>query len=168
VFARVYGAETPFEAHTDESLMLRLAQAPEDYRAADEFYQYELLAHKIQLAVINDGSSELHNVRIHVRLQRIDGAGLSDRVYLENGEDPATGEYPKITAMDRRFSIEADFPSLRPGSSGNLFATEPRLWVREAAGGKSIVVDYSVEADELASAVRDSLIIHICALDPTA
>jgi Schlafen, AlbA_2 len=159
MFARVYGTDIPFESHTDESLMQRLSRTTEDYRGADDFYRYELRAHSLQFFIVNESHREYRNVRVKLDVQRIDGIGFSDRHYREDGAE--TVEYPRIETFDKRFSFEVDLPRIRGGSSQPLFADAPRFWAREAADGKSVIVDFRIDADDLATPISDTLIIHL-------
>jgi Schlafen, AlbA_2 len=166
MFARVYGAGIPFESHTDESLAQRLSQAEDDYRDADNYYCYELQAHKLQFALVNDCHRLHRNVKIKVDVQRTDGIGFADAVYREDGCDSET--YPRIETTDKRFSIEVDMPKIRGRSMLPLFSTEPRFWARETARGKSVIVDVHIEADGLAAPIVDTLIMHLGASDAKA
>lgn len=159
MFARVYGADAPFEPKTDESLMQRLSRATEDHRCADDFYRYEVRAHKLQFSVINESHREYRNLRVRLDVQRIDGIGFSDRLYRVDGADAET--YPRIEAEDKRFTFEVDLPRARGRSSQPLFSNAPRFWAREAADGKSVIVDVRIDADGLAAPISDTLIIHL-------
>lgn len=159
--ARVYGAETPFEAHTDESLWRRLEHAADDYHDADNFYQYEVCAHKLQLAARNDGGDDLHDVCVELRVQQLEGLGIAERLFREDGDNAQTGSYPRVSAQQNTFRLESRLGTLEHGQTVNLFQEPPRLWIREPAAGKTVVLDYVVEARELEKPLRDTLLIHI-------
>jgi len=161
VHARVYGAETPFEAHTDESLRQRLEHTIEDYSDADAFYKFEVCAHKLQLAVRNEGTRELSGVTLHTRLQQMEGVGVAERLFREDGDQSLTGSYPSVTAESSAVRLESRIGRLAPEQKVDVFREPPRLWIREPAAGKTLVLDYELEAHELEDPIRGSLLIHV-------
>jgi hypothetical protein len=161
VHARVYGTDAPFEKHSDESLIQRLEKSAEDHRAADNFYEYELRTHALPLEIVNESDNDYRDIRMRLDFQRIEGVGFSRRLYREDGAEPASEAYPRIESKGKRFSIEAEIPAVSPGTSRPVFSVAPRFWAREAASGKSLVVDYQIEADGLPGITRDTLVIHL-------
>lgn len=161
VHTRIYGAETPFEAHTDESLRQRLEHTVDDYGDADAFHQFEVRAHKLQLAVRNEGARELSDARLRFRLQRMEGIGVAERLYREDADQTATGSYPAVTADSNAIRFESRLGRLVPERKIDAFSEPPRLWIREPAAGKTLVLDYELEAREIDTPLRDSLLIHI-------
>ena len=159
--ARVWAAETPFEALTDESLVKRLKHTADDYRDADAFYQYEVCAHKLQIAAANTGSAPLHRVVLELSLPQVDGVGITDRIYREDGDNSTTGSYPLVTQVDRTICLRSQIGTIEEGQTVKAFREPPRIWLREAAAGKSLALDYCLTADELEAPICDRLILHV-------
>jgi len=159
--ARLYGVDTPFEKHSDESLRMELKSADVAYRAADDHYRYEVRAHRVNLMIVNDRDSDLANARLRLTLPCIAGIGIAERIYVETDDELPPEGYPSVTRGGRTITVEAEIGTLYRNYRAHAFREPPRLWAREEAAGSAVPIDYELSADELAEPIRGSLAIYI-------
>ena len=159
--ARLYGADTPYESLSDDTLRTQLDSVGQDFGAADDHYRFEVRAHKINLIVVNESDSDIHNARLCLTMPRIDDAGLAARVYLETVDELPSDGYPEITESTRTYTIEAGLGTLFRQYRTQAFREPPRFWAREGAAGKAVPIDYELFADELDRSIKGSLVIYI-------
>jgi hypothetical protein len=162
MYAKLYGAEVPFEKHSDQSLVSALQNVDIDYSAADAHYLYEVRAHRLNLLVSNDSESSLHGAVLEVTVPRVEGTGLAERVFDEDKiTSRASSGYPAITPGKHTVSIRAELGTLYAGRSVRAFVEPARFWARPAAAGKAVPLDFELGAEELEAPIRGSLIIYI-------
>ncbi len=160
--ARLYGAEVPFEKHSDDSLVTALTNVDIDYSAADAHYLYEVQAHRLNLSVINETDENLHDAVLYLRMPVVDGTGFADRVYAEDQIEPRQDDgYPSVDSDGRTVSVEAQLGTLYVGRNTPAFREPARFWARPEAAGKAVPIDYELVARELDSPVKGSLIIYV-------
>jgi hypothetical protein len=158
---RFYGVDTPFEAHSDESLILALGNVADDNRAADDHYRYEVRSHRLGLVVANRDERDYHEVALRLSLTRIPGVGVAGRVYTEAHNAPMTDGYPAVTRTRERIIVQAAIGTLPAGRQVNAFRESPRFWARQEAASKSVSIDYELTADALPAPVTGTLFIDV-------
>jgi hypothetical protein len=165
VHAQVFGVDQPYERHSEDSLRMLIAQTADDCRAADEHYQFELRAHKLEVVVCNRSDSPLSDAALHVTLPRLDGIGVAERLYRADGSAARDG-YPLVTAKPHTVDIETPLGTVPAGATLRGFREAPRLWTRPAAAGITIPVDCTLRARELREPLRETLVARIVAATP--
>jgi hypothetical protein len=159
---QLFGADQPYESHSDDSLRMLIGKAEEEYRAADEHYEFEIRTHPLNLVLSNSSNIALASVMLRLKLPRIPGIGVAEKLYSATGsESNGPNAYPLVSTGAHTISIQAEIGGVAAGATIPVFKLPPRLWVREAATGKSIPVDYTLHASELREPLRDTLIIRI-------
>lgn len=158
--ARIFGVEQPYERHSEDSLRLSIERTAEDSRAADEHYQFELRAHKLEVVVCNRRSRPLSDATLRVTLPRLEGVGVAERLYAKPGASCGDG-YPRVTTNARTVDIDAAIGIVPPGSTVSGFREAPRLWARPPAAGKTIAVDCTLHARELREPLHETLVARI-------
>ncbi|HEY5665671.1 MAG TPA: ATP-binding protein [Gammaproteobacteria bacterium] len=160
--AKLYGAEVPFEKHSDDSLVSALTNVDIDYSAADAHYLYEVRAHRLNLSVINETDENLHDAVLYLSMPVVEGAGVADRVHAEDQIEPGQDAgYPSVDSDGRTVSVEAQLGTLYVGRNTPAFREPARFWARPEAAGKAVPIDYELVARELDSPVKGSLIIYL-------
>jgi hypothetical protein len=160
--AKIFGIDQPYESHSDESLRIMINESRDEHAAADRHYELAVRAHKLELVARNRSDVALESVMLRLRLPNLAGIGVADTLYSSTGVDAAAATaYPLVRVGKRVIDIEADIGPLAAGETVAVFREPPRLWLREAAAGKSIALDYTIHARELREPIRDSLIIRI-------
>jgi hypothetical protein len=157
VHAQLFGVDKPYEHHSDDSLRVLIARTADDHRAADEHYEFELRAHKLQLLVQNRGPGSLEGAVLRVELPRLDGIGVAERRYASDGA-VGDGRYPLVTTRDRIIAIETAIGVVPDGATVAAFRDEPRLWARPQAAAKSVAVHCTLHARELREPLRETLV----------
>jgi hypothetical protein len=160
--AQLFGTEKSYEKHSDATLMQQLLAVGEENLAADQHYQFERRAHRLQLEIRNDGVLAIEPVTAVLTFMRIDGFGVSERVYAAPGEktEPRAA-YPAVEESASRFVVQTVTGRLRPGQSRPLFREPLRVWLREPAAGKTVLIDYTLQSRDLPRAVTGSLRLHV-------
>ena len=159
--ARLFGMDVPFEKHSDSSLVTALGSIDADYRVADEHYLYEVRAHKLNLMLVNDTPTHLHQVVVRLSMPRIPGTGVAERIYTESEQEPPPEGYPRVTIGPRTVQIEAEIGTVYGERNVRVLREPLRFWARDEAIGKTIPVDYEIRADELDKPVMGNLAISV-------
>jgi hypothetical protein len=159
--ARLYGMDVPFEKHSDDSLLMSLGSITPDYRCADEHYIHEIRSHKLNLMLVNDTPTHLHDVFVRLSMPRVQGAGVAERIYTESENEPAPEGYPRIDVGPRTIQLEAELGVVYGKRSVRVLREPLRFWARDEVVGKTIPVDYEIRAAELDKPVTGNLAITI-------
>ena len=162
-FARVHGADQPYETQTPESLLVQLAHSKDDNAAADEYYENELRAHKVNIAVVNLGDAPLQGGRVVLELPAMAGVDVARRLYSAPGmpEDSLPLGYPRIEDNANGFRIQADIGRVEPGGRVPVFIQPLRLLLRQAAAGCNLPVHYTLSGRQLSTPLTGVLHIQV-------
>ena len=159
--AKLYGMDVPFKKRSDDSLEMALKNVEGDFREADEHYMYEERSHKLNLIVVNDGDTNLHNAVLKISLPRMEGMDVADRIYTEDEAEPAPEGYPRIERGRRTVSLKVELGTLYAQRTVSAFREPARLLARQEAAGKAVPVDFALNAEELPEPIKGSLVIYI-------
>ncbi len=162
-YARVHGADQPYETQTPESLLVQLARTKQDNEAADRYYEYELRAHKVNVVVINVGDGALNAASIVFDIPQMADVDVARGLYAAPGICPETVPqgYPKVEAGPTGLRIAAKLGRIQPRSQVTVFQQPLRLLLRQAAVGRNLALHYTVSGDELQEPRRGALHIQI-------
>ncbi len=162
-YARVHGADQPYEKASVESLLVKMDKSARDNEAADLYYEHELRAHKVNLLAVNIGDGPLHDAKIIVDVPAIDGVGVADRVYpaLNVADDEAAGDYPEVRSDMKGWRIVARLDHIGAGERRTVFEQPLRLLLRPPAAGKTVTIAYTVSGRELRVPQTGSLILRV-------
>lgn len=92
----------PYESRTIEELEKDLVDAEETYRPDDYYQTYELLSHKLNITLLNNGQSYLEDCSIEVSVNKVPGFLLASRVYHKPEHNKLlllTKNIPKVEAI---------------------------------------------------------------------
>ena len=162
-FARLHGADQPYETQTQVSLLVQLGKSEEENEAADQYYEYELRAHLINLVVVNVGDAPLNDASIVVEIPVTDGVAVADRIYPPVGvmaEDIPKG-YPKVEFGGRRTQVVVPLGRVDAGTRQTIFGQPLRLLLREPAVGKDLPINCTLFGKELSEPAGSSLNVAI-------
>jgi len=161
---QLFGADKSYEKHSDATLMQQLLHVEEANEAEDKHYQFEQRTHKLQLEIRNNLEYDIDPVTVVLAIRHADGVGVSERIYPEPGvkSSPSPG-YPIVEMSAGRLVAHATTSRLRAGSKRPVFREPLRLWLREPAAGKTIIVDYTLQCRDLAEPITGSLRIRVVA-----
>jgi len=160
--AQLFSSEGGFQEHSDETLNRMLLEAPNTHRQADDYYRYEERAHKLAVRIANRSAVRLPNCRLTLKLARTDGVGVSDRLYLRPHEDAcAAVSYPSVTQTESSVIVTSKLVSIDAGASVAAFHKPPRLWLREAAAGRSLIAEYVLQSAVLPEPLSGRLEIRV-------
>lgn len=162
-FARAHGADQPYETQSPLSLLEQLGKTEQENAAADRYYEYELRAHKLNLAIVNVGDGPLSNAIIKVDLPASEGVAVADRVYSPVGAEPDESGlgYPTVSVDEAGAHVVAEVDRVAPGAKIRVFASPMRLLLREPAANTTQKLRYTLSGDELAEPVTGSLTIRV-------
>jgi hypothetical protein len=161
VHAREFGGTQPYRPISEDSLIRRATAAAEEYGDADAHYEYELRAHKVNLAISNVGDVAMGSGLLTLDFPRVDGFGISKFICPNpgSGEERPLG-YPNVDIGPNGIRVQAKIESV-PGSSVIAAFTQPlRIWVRAEMVGKTVPVSYSLHAANARQPVVGALRIH--------
>ena len=162
VHAREFGGTAPFEKASDTALMRRLDAAPDEHWEADDYYQYETRAHKVNISVANIGNVELRGGLLTVDFPRVDGVEISEYVRLPPGSQSASPEgYPVVDNGENKTRIQTKIAVVPRHARIPAFAQPLRILVREEAAGCTLPVDYRLHAANLPEPLVGTLRVNI-------
>lgn len=162
-FARVHGADQPYETQSPLSLLEQLGQSEEEHAAADQYYEYELRAHKLNLAVVNLGDGPLSNATLTVDVPTVDGVEVADHIYPPVGVDAADvgPGYPGVDLDEDGAHVAAAIDRVNPGARVQAFRRSLRLLLREPAANTSLTLRYTLTGKGLKNPVTGELRINV-------
>jgi hypothetical protein len=159
---QIFGIDRPYEKHSDESLRMLIGKTQHEYRAADEHYEFEIRSHKLDLVVQNRSAIAVESVTLRLKVPKIPGIGVAEQLCLPPGPKRGAAEtYPTVSSGAHTIDIQTELGDLAAGATARAFREPPRLLIREAAAGKTLPIDYTLQARELREPVRDTLVIRV-------
>jgi len=135
-----------------------LRQIPQEHESADEHYRLETRTHKLNLVVSNLTDLALSNVVLVLKIPRVEGVGVVERVHAAPGEQASPPEhYPLVDSGPQVITVQAGGISVPKRATVDAFREPLRLYLREPAAGKTIPVMYSLHGRGLSAPIRGTL-----------
>lgn len=162
VHTQVAGSAMPYEEHGTRTMQVMLADLPRQNAEADDHYQYEERAHRLNVVLQNLTDKAHSGLVFTLKLPRIDGVGVAERLYPAPGERRLHPKlYPLVDIGPRTITVQSH--DLRVPRRGTVEAfLEPlRLLLREPAAGKTLRIAYSLQGSSLERPIAGRLKIHI-------
>lgn len=161
-FARLYGADVPYEQRGLDTLVQLLHRAREDYREADLHWRFEERAIRLNLTVCNQGEEALQGAVLEVVLPLAPGITVASRVYPPpGGKTPAAdwdpASYPSVRTEGDCVRVRAALGTLPPAMPVCAFGTPLRLAVDARLRGRKMAMRYTLVAQRLSVPVRGRL-----------
>jgi hypothetical protein len=146
-----------------------LQQIPHQHESADEHFRFETRAHKVNLLVGNLTDVALSDVVLVLKIPRVEGVGLVERIHAAPGERVSAQEhYPVVGTGPRVVTVHAGGISV-PGRANVAAFREPlRIYLREPAAGKTIPLTYSLHGRGLRAPIHGTLRIYVTEREPAA
>ncbi len=145
-----------------------LHQIPQEHESADEHYRFETRTHKLNLVVSNLTDLALSNVVLVLKIPRVEGVGVVERVHAAPGEQALPAEhYPLVDSGPQVITVQAGI-SVPKRATVDAFREPLRLYLREPAAGKTIPVMYSLHGRGLCAPIGGTLRIHVIQGEPAA
>lgn len=141
IHARVFGMDQAYEERGLDTIRAQLDSAATDYRSADDYYQFHVRAHPLQLVVTNEADRPLDGATLQLRIPKLEGIGFADRAYAPADIEAPPPGYPAVKDTARGTIIQARLGSVAAGATVDVFGVPPRLWVRPEAAGNSVAID---------------------------
>lgn len=162
-YARLHGADQPYETQTPMSLLAQLGKTEQENAAADEYYEHELRAHMINLLAINIGDGPLRRASVLVEIPEVPGVAVAGRIYPPVGKtaDEVPAGYPKVESHKGQTRILAQLGPVDPGARVPVFVQPLRLMLREPAAGIKLPIKYTLSGTELREPITGSLTVTI-------
>ncbi|MGI9259747.1 MAG: AlbA family DNA-binding domain-containing protein [Gammaproteobacteria bacterium] len=162
VHVREFGAAQPYESVSDTSLKRRVNSAEEEHYWADDYYEFETRAHKVNLALKNLGEVALRDGQLTLEFPHVEGFGISE--YLRTAKDDEEKkpvEYPKVDAGEKTIRVQVAVRAVPGGAAVPAFVEPLRIWARESAAGQTLPVDFRLIGSGLREPVTGTLRIRI-------
>ncbi len=158
VYAQVRGETVPYQEQSTKTMRVLLRNVPLENAAADDHYQFEQRAHRINLLLSNLSSKAQTDLVLTLKIPRLDGVQVADRVYPAPGE-PALkhGMYPKIDVGPRTIAVQVRGLRIPAGGRIEAFFEPLRLVLRESVAGQTIRIAYTVQGGTLDIPVQGRL-----------
>lgn len=158
VHAQVSGEEIPYQEQGTKTMRVMLRKIPLEHAAADDHYQYELRAHRLNLLLSNLSDKPQTDLVLTLKIPRIEGVGVADRVYAAPGErGPKHGMYPKVDVGPRTIIVQVVGLRVPRRATVEAFYEPLRFWLREAVAGQTIRVSYVLQGPTLQKPVQGRL-----------
>jgi hypothetical protein len=161
VHAREFGGTQPYRPISEDSLIRRATAAPEEYGDADAYYEYELRAHKVNVAISNVGDVAMGRGFLTLDFPRVEGFGISQYLCPKPGsrEERLPG-YPNVDMGPNGTRVQAKIESIPSSTVITAFPQPLRIWVRAEMVGKTVPVSYSLQAANTRQPVVGTLRIN--------
>ena len=125
----------------------------------DKWVLYEKLAHKVNIVVYNYGTSHLQDVMLEVRIPKIDGIEVADRMYSEPLIDsvgrirqlstvPRPG-YPDVSEYESQTVVQSSMGDVRHHVPTPSFKEPLRIAVMQPAEGQRLTLPCTLHAKNL-------------------
>jgi len=162
VYAREFGNTQPYQHISEDSLVRRLDATEEDYRVADDYYEYEIRTHQVNISLANIGGVDLFDAFLTLDFPHVDGLGISEYIRLAPGsEKEHLVGYPTVETGERKIRVQSTIESVPRGSTVQAFSQPLRISVREPVAGLTLAVDYALRATSLSEPVIGTLRLHV-------
>jgi hypothetical protein len=139
-----------------------LRKAPLEHAAADEHYQYEVRAHRINLVLNNLGDVAHKELVLTVKIPRLEGVSVPHRIHPAPGE-PAPGQcfYPMVDVGPRTITVQVAGLTIPRRDRVDAFAEPLRLCLRQAALNQTMRIAYTLHGPTLGKPIRGRLKIFV-------
>jgi hypothetical protein len=162
VHAQVSNEAQAYQYHGTTTLQQMLCQVPQEQESADQHYQFETRAHKVNLLIANLTDVALSDVVLLLKIPRVEGVGVVERIHAAPGEQPSPPErYPVVDTGPRVVTVHAGGISVPRRANVDAFREPLRLYLREPAAGKTIPVAYSLHGRGLPAPIHGTLRIYV-------
>ncbi|MCZ6476006.1 MAG: ATP-binding protein [Gammaproteobacteria bacterium] len=162
VYAREFGSTQPYQRISEDSLVRRLDATEEDYRVADDYYEYEIRTHQVNISLANIGGADLLDAFLTLDFPHVDGLGISEYIRLApDSEKERPAGYPTVETGERKIRVQSTIESVPRGATVQAFSQPLRIWVREPVAGLTLAVDYALRATSLSEPVIGTLRLHV-------
>ena len=158
VHAQVSGGTAPYRQQNTKTMRAILSSLPAEHAADDAHYEYELRTHRLNLLLNNLGDKPQNDLTLTLKIPRVDGVGIADRVYPAPGEaGPKVGMYPKVDVGPRTIAVQVTGLKIPGRGSVEAFFEPLRLILREAAAKQTIRIAYTLQGPTLRRPVQGRL-----------
>ncbi len=169
VDAQVSSEVQAYQSHGTTTLKQMLRHIPQEYQSLDDYYQFETRAHKVNLLVGNLTDVGLSNVVLVLKIPRVEGVGVVERIHAAPGERVSPQErYPVVDTAPRWVTVHAGGISVPRSATVEAFREPLRLYLREPAAGRTIPVTYSLHGRGLPTPIHGTLRIYVREREPGA
>lgn len=158
VHAQVTGEEIPYRHQGTQTMRALLRKIPLEHAAADKHYEFELRAHPMNLLLNNLSDKTLSDLVLTLKIERVDGVGIADRIYAAPGEaHPRHAMYPKVDAGPRTIAVQVTGLRIPRRTMVEAFFVPLRILLREPAAGQTIRVGYALQGPALERPIQGRL-----------
>lgn len=158
VHAQVSGEGVPYVEQGTGTMLAILGAVPHENAVADNHYQFELRAHRLNLMLNNLGDKVQTDLVLTLKIPCIDGVEVADRVYPALGtRGPKHGMYPKVDVGPKTIAVQVAGLRIPRRGSIEAFFEPLRLILREGAAGQTIRIAYCLQGPTLAKPVQGRL-----------
>jgi hypothetical protein len=162
VHAQVSNDAQAYQSHDTTTLKTMLCDIPREQASTDEHYQFETRTHKLNLLVGNLTDRALSDVQLVLKIPRVEGVGVVDRIRAAPGAQAALQQrYPLVEVGPQAVTVQADGIYVPKGATVDVFREPLRLYLREPVVGRTIPVSYSLNGRGLSSGIRGTLRIVV-------
>jgi len=158
VHVQVSGGTAPYREQNTKTMHAMLRGLPAEHSVADAHYEFELRAHRLNLLLNNLGDKPQNDLTLTLKIPRIEGVGIADRIYPAPGETrPQHGTYPKVDVGPRTIVVQVTGLKIPGRGSIEAFSEPLRLILREAAANQTIRIGYTLQGRTLDRPVQGRL-----------
>jgi hypothetical protein len=152
--ARLYGNESPYEAHGLNTLVEGYNAVMDNHRDEDDYYYFETQAVKLNLNVVNTGQEALEDVSVVLALPWAEQFRVADKLYPAPGQTRTVKEsellgYPRVKRYNNRVQVKQLVDRLEPDQTLQLFEQDLRIAVLPKLAGQKVVLHVAVHATGL-------------------
>ena len=163
-YARLFGAEKPYQDLSPHELEAELRQVDERYRDQDENYLFEKHAQKLQIVIYNQGGESIRNASLSLVMPNHAAFHVADQLpkihqdgrYMERIA-AEQADYPSVTLDNGSIQLSTSLGDIPAGELVEVFARQPRLCVGKELSGRRVGMQYELFAQNLRAPARGTL-----------
>lgn len=167
-YARLFGADDPYEDRPLEDLEREIRAIEADYREEDAFFLFAQRGQSLELAVLNQGEETVCDASLAIALPANDEFHVADRPppVRDGGElvPPGADEvarYPSVSCGRNGVRVAVAIGDLPPGEIVRVYDQPLRITAGHALAGRRFALQYSLLASNLREPAEGKLRLRL-------
>ena len=162
--ARLFGSDNPYEDRTPTSLLQEQSAAGETYENEDRHFLFETNAHKIQLAVLNQGDNPIENASLSLLMPQHEAFYVANRLpktfldgkFVDRSPVELT-DYPSVVLKDNVVHVSCSLGDIPCGTPVPAFERSLRICVGRELKGRKFGIQYALHGKNLRQPTKGKL-----------
>jgi hypothetical protein len=167
-----FGRPLPYEKRTIEELEKNLLNVEEVYKEDDYYEFFEVHSHKINIHILNQGSSYIEDAFIEVTIEKVEGLIISSRIYEKPKDNSILSYsivnepikidyYPMVEQENSYYKVTQHLGDIKHHLPTTSFVEPLRVVLTEKTKGKKIQLNFKLFGKNLEEPIIEQLNINV-------